>query len=141
MRTPWHLWVVGALALIWTAGGAADYVMTRYGVEAYLAHMTAPQQAYLEGFPVWVGLCWALGVWGGVLGALALLIQLRWAGTLFPLSLAGIIGTSAYGYLLADPPLNTLMGPVEAAFSPAIFVVAVLLLIYARAMRRPGVLR
>jgi hypothetical protein len=26
--TPWHLWLVGVLALLWNSFGAFDYVMT-----------------------------------------------------------------------------------------------------------------
>jgi len=34
--TPWHLWVIGVVALVWSAMGALDYVMTQTRNEAYM---------------------------------------------------------------------------------------------------------
>ena len=31
-KTPWHLWVVGVLTLLWNAVGATSYTMTRLGM-------------------------------------------------------------------------------------------------------------
>jgi hypothetical protein len=28
-RAPWHLWVIGGIALLWSAMGAMDYVVGR----------------------------------------------------------------------------------------------------------------
>ena len=50
-RTPMHLWVVGALATLWNAFGAFDYVMTQTHNEKYLANFTDPQRAYFDSFP------------------------------------------------------------------------------------------
>jgi len=37
VRTPLHLWIVAALATVWNAFGAFDYLMTQTRNEAYLA--------------------------------------------------------------------------------------------------------
>lgn len=29
MRAPWHLWLIGIIAVLWHAGGAFDYLMTQ----------------------------------------------------------------------------------------------------------------
>ena len=64
MKTPWHLWVIGILALLWNAGGAYDYILIKTRNADYFAAMTAQHIAYLDAFPLWVGMAWALGVWG-----------------------------------------------------------------------------
>ena len=70
MRTPWHVWVIGILALVWNSGGAFDYWMTQTNNENYLSMLTEPQRAMLDARPVWFDVSWAIGVWGSVLGSL-----------------------------------------------------------------------
>ena len=60
--TPWHLWLVGVLALLWNSVGAFDYVMTETRNASYLSSFTPEQLAYFYGFPMWVVATWALAV-------------------------------------------------------------------------------
>jgi hypothetical protein len=70
VKTPWHLWAVGAVSLLWNAYGGYDYTMSMTQGAAYLASagMTPDQVAYYEAMPVWMTAIWAVGVWGGVMG-------------------------------------------------------------------------
>lgn len=138
-RTPVHLWVVGVVSLLWNAVGAFGYLATQLGLVGYMGQYSDAQRAYYEAFPSWAVAFWALGVWGAVFGSLALLLRRRWAVALFALSLIGLIGSSVYSFLLSDGA--ELMGAAGSAFSAVIFIVAVLLLVYARRMSAAGVLR
>ncbi len=44
--TPWHLWVIGIVALVWSALGAMDYVMTQTRNEAYMSGFTPEQLSF-----------------------------------------------------------------------------------------------
>ena len=46
VKTPVHLWIVGALSLIWNAVGAFDYAATQYRIESYMSQFTAEQLEY-----------------------------------------------------------------------------------------------
>ncbi len=139
-KTPWHLWVVGIISLLWNSVGALDFTMTQMKNEAYLKALTPEQLAYIQGFPLWAVLVWGLGTWGGLLGSLVLLFRRCVAVQLFGASLVGIVGTNVYIYLLSDW-LKVMHGGIGAViFSAVIFVIGVLLLVYARTMRRRGVL-
>ncbi|MED6335880.1 MAG: hypothetical protein VYE81_10805, partial [Planctomycetota bacterium] len=72
--TPKHLWVVGSAALLWNAIGAFDFVVTQMEAEWYLKSFTPEQREFLH-FPWLVDFAWALAVWGGVIGALLLLLR------------------------------------------------------------------
>lgn len=63
IKTPWHLWVVGVVALLWNSMGALDFTMTQMKSEAYLKALTPEQLAYIHGFPRWVVFVWGLGTW------------------------------------------------------------------------------
>lgn len=141
-KTPIHLWIVGIVSLLWNAGGAIDYVMTRTNAAEYLAAQPPERLAMLQDAPQWFGYTWAIGVWLSVIGSLLLLMRSRFAGAAFALSLLGLIGSSIYTYGIADGgSMVAAAGTAAIAFSIAIPVILVLLWIYARAMTRRGVLR
>lgn len=137
---PRHLLIIGALAVLWNAVGAFDYLMTQTRNEAYMSRFTADQLAYFYGFPAWVVATWALGVWGGVLGSVLLLLRRRSAVPVFAVSLVAMVMTTVYNFSLSDGR-EIMGGTGPLIFSTVIFVIAVLLLVYARAMAKRGVLR
>lgn len=138
-RAPWHLWVVGIVALLWNAVGALDYVMTQTRNEQYMAGFTAEQLAFFYGLPAWTVAAWAIGVWGGVLGSLLLLLRKSLAVWVFLASLVGVVLTTFQNYVLSNG-LEVMGGPGAVVFTAVIFVVAVALYVYARAMATRRVL-
>lgn len=137
-RTPWHLWLGGILGLLWNAVGAYDYLMTQTQNESYMSQFNPEQLEYFYGFPSWVVAFWALAVWGGVLGALLLLLRKRLSVPVLLVSFLAMIVTSVHNFLLSDG--LEVMGGVGVGFSVLVFVVALGLWLYARAMARRGVL-
>ena len=103
-RTPWHLWAVGILSLLWNLFGVFDFSMSLSQGEAYFRSMgmTEPQIAYFNAMPGWTYVAWALGVFGGALGSLLLLLRRRWALHAFAASLAGLIASLIYTFVLSD---------------------------------------
>jgi hypothetical protein len=140
VAAPWHLWLVGVVAVLWNGIGAFDYVMTETRNAAYMSTFTPQQLAYFYGFPAWVVAAWALSVWGGVLGAALILLRRRWAVPVFGVSLATMVATFVYNYLLTDG-LAVMGEGGGLAFSALIVVIGVALLVYARRLARIGVLR
>lgn len=144
-RTPAHLWVVGLLATLWNGFGAYDYLMTRARNTDYLAGMmpSVDPQAMLDwvdAFPIWAQFGWGLGVWGGMAGALLLLIRSRFAAHAFGLSLIGAVLGLGY-QIVAAPPLPGAEGAMFTIMPYVIILVAALLLYYAADMAKKGVLR
>lgn len=140
MKTPAHLWIIGVVSLLWNAGGAYDYVMTQTKNVAYLERLTEAQKAFLDAGPMWFEATWAVGIWFSVIGSLLLLLRSRVAGAAFSLSLFGLIASSVYSFGIADRT-GLEMSAAQLGFTVAIFVVLVVLWVYARAMTRRGVLR
>ena len=137
--TPWHLWVIGAIAVLWNAMGAFDYVMTETKNAAYMSAFTPEQLAFFYGFPAWVIAAWAIAVWGGILGALLLLLRRRLAVWVFLISLVGLVVTTFHNYVLSNG-LEIFGDAASQGLTATIFVIAVGLLLYARAMSKRGVL-
>ena len=136
--TPWHLWAVGMLALLWNGFGGYDYVMTQTNNAAYLAQFTAEQRAYFDSYPMWMEADWAIGVWGGVLGAVLLLLRSKWAFHAFLASLIAFAVSVVYGQMSEGAAL---MGTTGVIFSAAIFLLGLAFVMYSRMMTRKRVLR
>lgn len=142
--TPWHLWAVGGLSLLWNLFGAVDYTMSQTRNQAYLKAsaegmgITAGQMIdWIDGFPVWQHAFWALGVWGALAGSVLLLMRSRHAVWAFGVSLLGLAATQMYQAFAPKPDW------AEAAFgmTVVIWAIATFLLIYAVMMRNKGILR
>ena len=138
---PWHYWVVTALAILWNAFGAYDYYMSKTGGDAYLRKMgeTDAQIAHMDAYPVWMTADWAIGVWGGLLGALLLVARTRYAFHVFVASLAALLVMLVYTYLLSDG--GKVMGQQGMIFNLVILAFCVFFVWYSRAMTKRGVLR
>lgn len=142
VRTPWHLWVVGVVSLLWNAFGAFDFVSTISRGEAYLREMNFDQAMidYFLAMPDWMYVPWTLGVWGAVIGSIMLLLRNRFAVWAFALSLIGAVVSLVYGQFIDPPPLAPDMAMMK--WMPfAIMLITVLLFVYAFNIRRKGVLR
>ena len=138
-RVPRHLWIVGALSLLWNAVGAFDYTATQMRLESYMSQFTPQQLDYFYGFPAWAVAAWAIAVWSSLLGSLCLLLRKAWAVPLFGIAIAGMVFTALYNFVLTDG--MALIGTGGAIFTAVIWLIAFSLLFYARAMAKRGVLR
>ena len=141
IRAPWHLWAVGAVSLLWNAVGANDYTQTRPRNMDYLESMgfTEEAMAYIDGFPIWADIAWALGVWGALVGSILLILRSRHAVIAFALSLIGAIVSNLYPFV-SEPP-EMMQSTMATVMTVLIIGIAAALLYYARRMTAAGVLR
>ena len=138
VKTPIHLWIVGVLALLWNATGALDYVMTETKNEAYMAQFTPQQLEFFYGFPAWLVAFWAIAVWGGVLGAILLLLRKKLAVPVLAVSFVSMVVTAIHNYGFSGAA--DIVGTMGAVFTVIIFVIALALVMYAGSMAKRGVL-
>lgn len=139
-KTPWHIWVVGIVAVLWNGFGCFDYIMTQTQGLAWLESMgmTEMQIDYFNAMPAWTHGAWAVGVFGGVIGGLLLLLRRRWALHAFALSFLGWVAGVVYAFFLSNGieamgaawPMQIVIGAAAAFF-----------IWYAWAMTKRGLLR
>jgi hypothetical protein len=137
-KAPVHLWIVGIVTLLWNAMGAFDYLATQLKLEFYMGQFDEAHLAYFYGFPKWFVAAWAFGVWGAVAGSVGLLLRKKWAMWAFGASLAGLFFSSIYTYFLSNGA--EIMGAGGNIFTFVIWVAAICMFLYARAMAGQGVL-
>jgi hypothetical protein len=140
VRTPWHLWVVGVVAALWNGFGCFDYVMTQTNRDQWFAQMgmTEAQLAYFNAMPAWTHAAWAVGVWGGLIGALLLLVRRKWAFHAFVVSFLGWLAGAVYAFALSNG--MEAMGPMWP-MQVVIGAACVFFIWYAWMLSKKGVLR
>lgn len=134
--TPWHLWVIGVVTLLFNAVGIISYLTTKLGMLEQMG-LNGEQIAFMNAYPAWISAFWALGVWGAFAGSVLLLARSKWAASAMAIALVGLIGTTLGNYVILDVPA-AMQAPV---LDVAIWVVTLFLLVYARTMAAKGVLR
>lgn len=142
IKLPWHFWLVGLFALLWNGFGCVDYFMTRTRGAAWIEAMmpgadSGKFMAYIDGFPIWASVGWAVGVWGALLGAILLLLRRRHAVHAFAASLVGAL--VGMGYQLVHPlDLPEVSEGAAAAMPYIVLLIAAALLYYAWRQGRAG---
>ena len=133
--TPWHLWVVAVLTLLWNGAGAATIVMAQTGSAL---DMDPSEVAYYAAQPRWFVLTTDLATLLPIAAAIALLLRHRAAAWLFALSLALIVANNLYD--VAAGTSLTLEDDGWRNLTVAIVAIAIAQSGYAWLMRKRGVL-
>ncbi|AGH49516.1 hypothetical protein G432_08955 [Sphingomonas sp. MM-1] len=125
-KPPAWYWLVAVLALLWEGAGCFAYV-SQVGMSAdALAQLPAAQREIWMMMPVWVTGAYAIAVWAGLAGAVALIVRRRWAQPLFLVSLAAAIVQFGWTFL-ATPIMRTVGAAAAVPFPIFIILVAALL--------------
>jgi hypothetical protein len=135
-RTPWHLWVVGGLSLLWNVAGAWTIMSAQSGAPM---DMDASEIAYYAEQPTWLAAITDVALIAAVLAAVLLLLRSRWSVPLYGLSIAAIVVAS-----VADVARGTALLLQDQGWLILDVVttgLAIVQLAYALAMRHRGVLR
>lgn len=141
VKAPWHLWLIGVVALLFNSIGVFDFVLSMAQGAAYQASagMTPEQIAHYQAMPSWMKVVWAVGVFGAFLASILLLLRKRLALPVFVLSLVAFLISLIYTYVLTDG--GAVMGRQMAIASAVIAALLVFFSGYSRRMAGRGVLR
>ena len=141
IKTPWHLWLVGVVAVLFNSVGVYDFVMSLMQGPSYLASagMTPAQIEHYQQMPAWMTVDWAVGVFGALLGSVLILLRNKLAWPVLAVSLAAFLLMQIHTYVLTDG--GKIMGQSMAITSAVIAALLAFFTWYAWAMTRRGVLR
>ncbi|MBT8181744.1 MAG: hypothetical protein KJO53_09160 [Eudoraea sp.] len=120
-KPPVWFWIVSILALLWNLMGVMAYLGQAYMTEEMKAEYTSEQLALMESTPAWITAAFAIAVWGGLLGCLALLLRKKWAKPLLILSLIGILVQMAYSFFMTNAA--EVYGQVQGVITPLIVII------------------
>jgi len=132
---PWHIWVVGVLAILWNAGGAFDYVMTQTRNAGYTAAFSDEQWVFFDTMPIWAEAAWAIAIWASVVGSVLILLRSQYAAPVFLASLIAMAISFFHNIVLSNA-LELMPAVSYLIFTGLIVVIAMGLYVYARWLAR-----
>lgn len=121
-KPPVWFWVVSVVALLWNLMGVMAYLGNAMMTDEMKAALPPEQLELVENTPAWVTAAFAIAVWGGLLGCIALLLRKRWAKPVLIISLLGILAQMSYSFFMSNAA--EVYGQVQGVIIP-IFVIAI----------------
>jgi len=139
-KTPWHLWVIGVIALVWYVLGAATIQLAQLGMlQDFIPDMKPDEIAYYAAQPAWFRVTTGIATYGSVLGAILLLMRKRPAAPVFAIAFVLILLNNVSE--LSNGTSRVYANNAAAAVTGVIAVIALFMAWYSRTMHKRGVLR
>ncbi|HEX5181601.1 MAG TPA: hypothetical protein VFW19_00475 [Allosphingosinicella sp.] len=134
----WY-WIVVLLALLWEAGGCYSYLSQVSMKAADMGAMPAAERDLRLAMPAWIWSAYAVAVWVGLTGAIALLLRRLWARPAFIVSLFAAI--VQFGWVFLATPALAKLGASATALPICIVAIGIFLIWFSGAAARRGWLR
>jgi hypothetical protein len=103
-KPPVWFWIVSVVALIWNGLGVDGYLGQAYDTERYRNSFSPEELEIAANLPSWTMGAFAIAVFAGVIGAIALLLRKKLATTFWIISLIAVILQMGYtlinGYVI-----------------------------------------
>lgn len=135
---PFHLTLMGLLALLWYLVLALDYLVLRYERIAALPGLSELFSGVLEEMPLWASIASGVSVWVGLLAAVLLLLRDRAAVLGFVIAFVGAAVAGGWGLVAAVDGPPGMLGVDGVTFLIAKLAAAFVLWLYARRLKQLG---
>lgn len=140
VKPPMWFWIVSAVALVWNIMGVMAYLGSAFITDEMKAEMPPEQLALMENTPAWVTAAFAIAVWGGLLGCIALLLRKKWARPVLVISFLGIIAQMSYSFFMSNA--SEVYGQVQGVIMPIlVIIIGAALVLLAKSAIKKGWLR
>lgn len=132
-------WIISIIALVWYAMGVKQYLDQAYQTDAFKAMY--PDSRTLEmvtNAPSWVTASFAIAVFIGLLGCIALLLRKKWASILLLVSLIAAIAQAIYNIFVSKA--IEVYGPGAIIMPIIVILFGLFLYFYSKKMSSKGIL-
>lgn len=130
VKPPVWFWIVSALALLWNFAGAGAYLQHAYMTIEDLSELPQAERLLYESQPSWVTAAFAIAVWGGTLGCIALLLRKKWAKPVLLISLIGVLAQMAHSFFISNS--FEVYGPGGMIMPIMVIIISIFLVFFAR---------
>ena len=132
-------WIIGVITLIWNGLGVANYLQQAYKPASFLEKFSGDQIALLDGLPVWMTALFAIAVFAGTLGCVALLLRKKIAVVLFLMSFLAATVQQLY-WIFGTNATEVFSESLPYTMPILVIVVAAFLVWYSKDQKRKGIL-
>jgi len=95
-------WIISSIALFWNIMGVVAYLKQAYLTDEALLLLPENEQAYYANVPIWITAAFAIAVFSGFLGSLALLLKKKWAKPMFLISFVTVVVQVVYNLFIQE---------------------------------------
>ena len=127
-KSPTWFWVVAIIALLWNLMGVGSFFMHTFISEEALSLLPKAERELYQSYPMWSKIIFAIAVFGGLFGCIALLLKKKWAKTAFIISLCAIIPQMVHSLFFTRS--MEVYGPGQAALMPIMVVLFAVFLVW-----------
>ncbi len=122
IKPPVWFWIISAIALLWNLAGVNQYLQQAYQTDSFKEAYNTPELIELvNSAPAWATAAFAIAVFAGALGCVALLLRKSWAKSLFVLSLFGIAVQMIY---------NLFISKAMAVYGPGAAIMPIIIMLF-----------
>jgi len=121
--------IIAIVALIWNLMGVFAYLAQVYSSDKAKALRPQAEQDFLAHAPAWYTSAFAIAVFAGALGSLALLMRKSLAKTLLLISLLGVLAQSVYNFFIQT---DMAISATTAGMPITIIIVSIYLVWYSK---------
>ena len=129
-KAPAWFWIVSVVALLWNLAGVWEYLQHAYMSIEDLEKLSQAERLLYESQPSWVTAAFAIAVWGGTLGCIALLLRKKWAKPILLISLIGVLLQMAHSFFMTNS--FEVYGPGAMIMPIMVILIAIALVFFAR---------
>lgn len=129
-KAPVWFWIVSGLALLWNLAGVGAYLQHAYMSIEDLEKLSQAERLLYESQPSWVTAAFAIAVWGGTLGCIALLLRKKWAKPILLISLIGVLTQMGHSFFMTNS--FEVYGPGAMIMPIMVIIIAIALVFFAR---------
>lgn len=126
-KPPTWFWIVGVLALLWNLMGVSAYLMDAFMKEDIMSALSDAQRSIFENQPAWITGAYAIAVFAGTLGCIALLMRKKWAKPVFWVSLVAVLARTVYYFFMTNA--TEVFDVVQGTIMPILVIIIAGLLI------------
>lgn len=116
---PGYFWFVALAGLGFELLGCLAYILE---VTTDVATLPLDERSLREATPSWITAAYAVAVWGGLCGAVGLLLRRRWSSVTLLVSLVAVV--VQFGSIIAVPSLRAMVSSDELLGPVLIFLCA-----------------
>ena len=135
-KLPALFWTVAIAAVIWNVLGVVAYFMEVTMSEQAMAALPEVQQALGAAQPAWVTGAFAIAVFAGLGGSIALALRKGIATAIFVVSLVAVIAQMFYAFAMSN--MLSVMGASSAVMPSLIIVIAAALVWFSTRSKAKG---
>jgi len=128
IKIPVWFWIVSGFFLLWNIMGVLSFFAHTFMPAEEIAKLPANEQALYGEYPMWTTIVFAIAVFGGLIGAVGLIMKKKWSKLSFIISFAAIVPQMTHNMFFTKS--IEVYGLGQAATMPALVVVLGAVLIW-----------